>query len=194
MASFSFKDSTGKWVPIVSGGGSGLAQLTETLTVENWDENNQQTLNIDDIDEDSVIIVGASNNDIDIYNSCGIRAISQGDKTLTFSCEILPESAIEIIVLFGAPSIVTPTPTPTPTGSSKIIRKDFVMDWENGTEYTYTDSTITSNMNIINFVVTTGDIAAPIHWETQTGKIIFSSDNALIGTISGYFFIADGGE
>lgn len=194
MASFSFKDSTGKWVPIVSGGGSGLAQLTETLTVENWNGSNQQTLNIDEIDEDSVIIVGASNNDIDIYNSCGIRAISQGDKTLTFSCENLPESAIEIIVLFGAPSIVAPTPTPTPTGSSKIIRKDFVMDWENGTEYTYTDSTITSNMNIINFVVTTGDIAAPIHWETQTGKIIFSSDNAPIGTISGYFFIADGGE
>lgn len=194
MASFSFKDSTGKWVPIVSGGGSGLAQLTETLTVENWNEN-QQTLTIDDIDEDSVIIVGASNNDIDIYNSCGIRAIFQGDKTLTFSCENLPESAIEIIVLYGPSTVVAPSPTPTPTPtSSKIIRKDFVMDWENGTEYTYTDSTITSNMNIINFVVTTGDIAAPIHWETQTGKIIFSSDNAPIGTISGYFFIADGGE
>lgn len=106
MASFSFKDSTGKWVPIVSGGGSGLAQLTETLTVENWDENNQQTLSIDEIDEDSVIIVGASNNDIDVYNSCEIRAISQGDKTLTFSCGTLPESTIEVIVLFGAPATV----------------------------------------------------------------------------------------
>lgn len=110
MASFSFKDSTGKWVPIVSGGGSGLAQLTETLTVENWNEN-QQTLNIDDIDKDSVIIVGASNNDIDIYNSCEIRAISQGDKTLTFSCKTLPESAIEIIVLFGPSSVVTSSPS-----------------------------------------------------------------------------------
>lgn len=194
MASFSFKDSTGKWIPISGGGGNGLAQLTETLTVEGWDESKQQTLSIDEMNEDSVVIVGASNEDIDVYNSCGIRAISQGNKTLTFSCETLPESAIEIIVLFGAPSIVAPTPTPTPTGSSKIIRKDFVMDWENGTEYTYTDSTITSNMNIINFVVTTGDIAAPIHWETQTGKIIFSTDIAPIGTISGYFFIADGGE
>lgn len=115
MASFSFKDSTGKWVPIVSGGGSGLAQLTETLTVENWDENNQQTLSIDDIDEDSVIIVGASNNDIDVYNSYGIRAISQGDKTLTFSCETLPESAIEVIVLYGPSTVVAPSPTPTPT-------------------------------------------------------------------------------
>lgn len=111
MASFSFKDSTGKWVPIVSGGGSGLAQLTETLTVENWNGSNQQTLNIDDIDEDSVIIVGASNNDIDIYNSCGIRAISQGDKTLTFSCEKLPESAIEIIVLYGPSTVVAPSPS-----------------------------------------------------------------------------------
>lgn len=194
MASFSFKDSTGKWIPISGGGGNGLAQLTETLTVEGWGEDNQQTLSIDDINEDSVIIVGASNDDIDVYNSCGIRAISQGNKTLTFSCEILPESAIEIIILFGAPSVVTPAPTPTPTGSSKIIRKDFNMDWENGTEYTYTDATITSNMNIINFVITTGDIAAPIHWETQAGKIIFSTDNASIGTISGYFFIADGGE
>lgn len=115
MASFSFKDSTGKWVPIVSGGGSGLAQLTETLTVENWDGSNQQTLSIDDIDEDSVIIVGASNNDIDIYNSCEIRAISQGDKTLTFSCKTLPESAIEIIVLYGPSTVVAPSPTPTPT-------------------------------------------------------------------------------
>lgn len=71
------------------------------------------------------------------------------------------------------------------------------MDWENGTEYTYTDSTIASNMNIINFVVdadTIGNIMAPIHWETQTGKIIFSTDIAPIGTISGYFFIADGGD
>ena len=190
MASFSFKDSTGKWIPISGGGGNGLAQLTETLTVENWGENNQQTLNIDEINEDSVIIVGASDSNIEVYNSCGIRAISQGNKTLTFSCETLPESAIEVIVLFGAPSVVAPTPT----SSSKIIRKDFTMDWENGTEYTYTDSTITSDMNIINFVVTTGNIATPINWETQTGKIIFSTDNAPIGTISGYFFIADGGE
>lgn len=110
MASFSFKDSTGKWIPIAGGGGSGLAQLTETLTVENWNENNQQTLSIDEIDEDSVIIVGASNNDIDAYNSCEIRAISQGNKTLTFSCKTLPESAIEVIILFGPSTVVTPSP------------------------------------------------------------------------------------
>ena len=195
MASFSFKDSTGKWIPISGGGGNGLAQLTETLTVEGWGDNNQQILSIDEINEDSVIIVGASNDDIDIYNSCGIRAISQGNKTLTFSCETLPESAIEIIVLFGAPSVVAPTPTPTPTpSSSKIIRKDFVMDWENGTECTYTDADITSDTNIINFVINTGYIAASLHWETQTGKIIFSTDDAPIGIIGGYFFIADGGE
>lgn len=121
MASFSFKDSTGKWVPIVSGGGSGLAQLTETLTVENWNGSNQQTLNIDEIDEDSVIIVGASNNDIDIYNSCGIRAISQGDKTLTFSCENLPESAIEIIVLFGAPTVVASSPSTSNASNEERI-------------------------------------------------------------------------
>lgn len=94
-------------VPIASGGtGSGTpAQARKnlgatavqtrvvTLTPSGW-SNNVQTINVDGVTENNVVIITNAPTSYDDYKNYCVRCNSQGNGTLTFKCDYTPEVAI----------------------------------------------------------------------------------------------------
>lgn len=56
--------------------GHGCSETTVTLTASNWDENNQQTITIDGVTDDSVVILGTPTGvSATVYNAISMARI-----------------------------------------------------------------------------------------------------------------------
>lgn len=68
---------------------------TITLTKAEW-SNNRQTVQIEDVKTGSVVFVAPepSNSNYVLYSDAAIRCIAQGDGSLTFTCETVPEADV----------------------------------------------------------------------------------------------------
>ena len=81
-----------------------LSKADKTITVElvlftaNWNADKTYTVTVDAATVDNPIIVGPKPDNISNYGVYGIKCISQGNKTLTFSCDIIPKEDVTVNV------------------------------------------------------------------------------------------------
>lgn len=73
-------------------------QETATLLASGW-SSNQQTVNVSGVTADNTIIVGADPANYTAYAESSVRCIGQGSGTLTFECEEVPSSNLQVNVL-----------------------------------------------------------------------------------------------
>ena len=72
---------------------------TVTLYKNKW-SNNTQTVSINNATATNTVIVGSLPNNHTEYAECGIRCVSQGKGTLTFTCDNVPSINIQANVIF----------------------------------------------------------------------------------------------
>lgn len=75
-----------------------ITRQTVTLTAAGW-VSNVQTITVTGVTANSDVIVAPDPADIDGYTSAGITCTGQAANALTFECETVPESAINVNVL-----------------------------------------------------------------------------------------------
>jgi len=66
-----------------------------TLTAANWSDN-EQTVNVSGITENSNVFVSIAPLSISEGVNCGVYCLSQATGSLTFSCETVPQTDIEV--------------------------------------------------------------------------------------------------
>ncbi len=69
-----------------------------TLLAANW-VSNEQTINVSNVTESSVVMVGSSPLNLEEYVDCGVLCIAQGNGTLTFSCDTVPQNDLAVNVI-----------------------------------------------------------------------------------------------
>ena len=69
-----------------------------TLLAANW-VSNEQTINVSNVTESSVVMVGSSPLNLEEYVDCGVLCIAQGNGTLTFSCDTVPQNDLDVNVI-----------------------------------------------------------------------------------------------
>lgn len=71
------------------------------LLVDNWVDK-QQTIKVDGVTADNLVIAGANEKSYEIYNECGVRCVKQEENALTFSCNNVPNTYLVVnIAIFG---------------------------------------------------------------------------------------------
>ena len=72
------------------------------LLASGWNSDKTYLINLADVKIDNPIIVGPDPSDMSNYGLYGVKCISQGDATLTFSCDITPKEDITVnVFIFG---------------------------------------------------------------------------------------------
>lgn len=61
--------------------------------------NSEQTVSVDIVDENSIVMVSPSPNNIDGYSASGVYCKAQGNKTLTFACSSTPAGDLTVSVV-----------------------------------------------------------------------------------------------
>lgn len=80
--------------------GATYTALTGTLYTNSWNTTTlEQTISVQGVDSNSVIIVAPDVNNIEEYSSNRIYCIAQNTDSLTFQCTFLPESDISVNIL-----------------------------------------------------------------------------------------------
>lgn len=77
-----------------------VAKAPVTITTDSW-QNNEATLQMPDVKEDSILWVGPAPDSYDAYRASVIRATAQGEGTLTFACKSVPQVDINVEVIIG---------------------------------------------------------------------------------------------
>lgn len=82
-----------------SGGATSITSAsTVILTTDNWVDNSQ-TVSVDSVTADNIVIVSPAPDSQDNYTQSKIRCVSQSDKELIFSCDTTPTSDINVNIV-----------------------------------------------------------------------------------------------
>lgn len=71
-------------------GGGNSSNNNVTLTVAGWNNDNEQTVNVEGVTATNTVIVGGDLGSEPHYTDCGVYCSGQGDGTLTFKCTLPP--------------------------------------------------------------------------------------------------------
>lgn len=92
--------ATYSWTEVSMGGGSGgsSTSATATLAVADW-SGNSQTVNVTGVTASNNVIVAPAPASQTDYTNAGVKCTAQGARTLTFTCDTTPTSALTVNVL-----------------------------------------------------------------------------------------------
>lgn len=80
--------------------GATYSALQVLLDKDDWDSTTlDQTISVTGVTSTNAVIISPSINDIDLYSDSKILCIAQGDGTLTFQCETIPNDDVYANVL-----------------------------------------------------------------------------------------------
>lgn len=75
-----------------------MVTKTVTLSASNW-SNNTQVVNVSGVTSDNTILVSYDPESYEAYSDAAIRCVSQGNDTLTFTCESIPSVDVSVNVV-----------------------------------------------------------------------------------------------
>ena len=82
------------------GGSSNISTTTLTLLSNDWDASLEQTINVQDITANTVLLVSPQPSDIAAYAYFGVYASAQSTGTITFTCGAVPDTDIVVNVAY----------------------------------------------------------------------------------------------
>lgn len=111
------KQQINSWAPI---------STTVTLPKSGWYGNNQQTVTVDGVTADNIVVVAPDSdyNNYSEYSECGVRCIAQGNNLLTFKTLLIPnrDLIVNVAVYYSGNQVGdTFNITATDDGSGNVI-------------------------------------------------------------------------
>lgn len=85
-----------------AGGGHNVVDVS--LTVEGWDSNLTQTVNVTWMPANAIIIVNPAAASISNYLNAGVRATAHADGSITFTADETPSAALSVGILWIKPA------------------------------------------------------------------------------------------